>query len=191
MTAATAPASPEWFQPVPQKPGLAEKEGFALGSGRIQTPPVKTPAVLQLSRRQGEAKMKETLTTCGYCGCGCNFYLTTEGDRIVGVRPKPDHPVSRGMLCAKGWQGHGFVRHPDRLTSPLLREDRGAPLREAGWDEAYAFIRERLGRALAEHGPDSFALLSSARCTNEENYLAARFARAVIGSPHIDHCARL
>ena len=52
--------------------------------------------------------MKKVLTTCGYCGCGCNLYLTVEGGRITGVLPKPDHPVSQGMLCSKGWQGHGF-----------------------------------------------------------------------------------
>lgn len=56
--------------------------------------------------------MKKVLTTCGYCGCGCNLYLTVEGGRITGVLPKPDHPVSQGMLCSKGWQGHGFARHP-------------------------------------------------------------------------------
>ena len=72
--------------------------------------------------------MKKVLTTCGYCGCGCNLYLTVEGGRITGVLPKPDHPVSQGMLCSKGWQGHGFARHPDRLDQPLLRQERGHAL---------------------------------------------------------------
>lgn len=135
--------------------------------------------------------MKKTLTTCGYCGCGCNFYLSADGDHLTGVYPKVDHPVSRGMLCSKGWQGHGFVRHPDRLDTPYIRDEKGGNLRKASWDEAYAFIRERLGKVLAACGPESFATFTSARCTNEENYLAARFTRAVIGSPNIDHCARL
>ena len=119
--------------------------------------------------------MKKVLTTCGYCGCGCNLYLTVEGGRITGVLPKPDHPVSQGMLCSKGWQGHGFARHPDRLDQPLLRQEDGT-LKGVSWSEAY---------------PDKFAMLASARCTNEENYLAAKLTRAVIGSPNIDHCARL
>ena len=109
---------------------------------------------------------------------------------IKEVLPKNDHPVSLGMLCSKGWQGHGFIRHPDRLTHPQLRNQDGT-FRSTTWDEAWSVIRERLGVSLGEYGPESFAMLSSARCTNEENFLAAKFTRAVIGSPHIDHCARL
>ena len=134
--------------------------------------------------------MKKVLTTCGYCGCGCNLYLTVEGGRITGVLPKPDHPVSQGMLCSKGWQGHGFARHPDRLDQPLLRQEDGT-LKGVSWSEAYRAIAEHLCAVLRTHGPDKFAMLASARCTNEENYLAANLTRAVIGSPNIDHCARL
>ena len=134
--------------------------------------------------------MKKVLTTCGYCGCGCNLYLTVEGGRITGVLPKPDHPVSQGMLCSKGWQGHGFARHPDRLDQPLLRQEDGT-LKGVSWSEAYRAVAEHLRAVIRTHGPDKFAMLTSARCTNEENYLAAKLTRAVIGSPNIDHCARL
>ena len=134
--------------------------------------------------------MKKVLTTCGYCGCGCNLYLTVEGGRITGVLPKPDHPVSQGMLCSKGWQGHGFARHPDRLDQPLLRQEDGT-LKGVSWSEAYRAIAEHLRAVIRTHGPDKFAMLASARSTNEENYLAAKLTRAVIGSPNIDHCARL
>ena len=134
--------------------------------------------------------MKKVLTTCGYCGCGCNLYLTVEGGRITGVLPKPDHPVSQGMLCSKGWQGHGFARHPDRLDQPLLRQEDGT-LKGVSWSEAYRAIAEHLRAVLRTHGPDKFSMLDSARCTNDENYLAAKLTRAVIGSPNIDHCARL
>ena len=134
--------------------------------------------------------MKKVLTTCGYCGCGCNLYLTVEGGRITGVLPKPDHPVSQGMLCSKGWQGHGFARHPDRLDQPLLRQEDGT-LKGVSWSEAYRAIAEHLRAVIRAHGPDKFAMLASACCTNEENYLAAKLTRAVIGSPNIDHCARL
>lgn len=134
--------------------------------------------------------MKKVLTTCGYCGCGCNLYLTVEGGRITGVLPKPDHPVSQGMLCSKGWQGHGFARHPDRLDQPLLRQEDGT-LKGVSWSEAYRAIAEHLRAVIRTHGPDKFAMLASARCTNEENYLVAKLTRAVIGSPNIDHCARL
>ena len=106
--------------------------------------------------------MKKVLTTCGYCGCGCNLYLTVEGGRITGVLPKPDHPVSQGMLCSKGWQGHGFARHPDRLDQPLLRQEDGT-LKGVSWSEAYRAIAEHLCAVLRTHGPDKFAMLASAR----------------------------
>ncbi len=133
--------------------------------------------------------MKRVLTTCGYCGCGCNFYAHVEQDRIVAVSPKADHPVNKGMLCAKGWLGHDFASHHHRLTSPMLRQEDGT-LKNVSWDEALDFVTEKL-RAVRAKKPDAFALFSSARCTNEENYLATKLCRAVMGSPHIDHCARL
>ena len=96
--------------------------------------------------------MKKVLTTCGYCGCGCNLYLTVEGGHVTGVLPKPDHPVSQGMLCSKGWQGHGFVRHPDRLDQPLIRHEDGT-LRPASWNEAYRAIAEQFRSLTRVHGP--------------------------------------
>ncbi len=133
--------------------------------------------------------MKSVVTTCAYCGCGCNFFVDTEEESIVGIRPKADHPVSRGMLCAKGMLGHGFVRHKDRLRSPKIRQNDGT-FKDVSWDEALTHVTQKL-RHIAATKPDSFALFSSARCTNEENYLATKLCRAVMHSPHIDHCARL
>ncbi len=133
--------------------------------------------------------MKSVVTTCAYCGCGCNFVVESSHDRIVGVRPKADHPVSQGILCAKGLLGHGFVRHRDRLRSPLVRQADGV-LRAVSWDEALDVVAERLGQ-VAQAAPESLAFFSSARCTNEENYLATKLCRSVLKSPHIDHCARL
>lgn len=134
--------------------------------------------------------MNKVLTTCGYCGCGCNLYLSADETGIIGVHPNPKHPVSRGMLCSKGWQGHGFVRHPDRLTHPLLRREDGS-FEPVSWEEAYAAVTKGLCDSIKRHGASSFAMLSSARCTNEENYLATKLTRAILGSPNIDHCARL
>jgi predicted molibdopterin-dependent oxidoreductase YjgC len=134
--------------------------------------------------------MRSVLTTCGYCGCGCNLYYAVNGGEIVSVLPKTDHPVSRGKLCVKGWTGHGFVRHPDRLAHPLIRDAKGR-LARAAWDEALSLVASRLREIARESGPESIGVLSSARCTNEENYLAARLARAALGTPNIDHCARL
>ncbi len=139
--------------------------------------------------------MKKVLTTCGYCGCGCNFYVHVQQDtqnqqeRIVAVSPKADHAVNGGMLCAKGWLGHDFATHPERLTMPLLRQKDGT-FQEVSWQKALDVVTEKFSQ-VREHNPHAFALFSSARCTNEENYLATKLCRAVMGSPHIDHCARL
>lgn len=134
--------------------------------------------------------MKKVLTTCGYCGCGCNFYLNVNNDEIVGVTPKYDHPVSQGKLCIKGWQGFGFVRHRDRLKKPLIKNAAGE-FEEVSWKEAYEFIVSKLTDIKEKHGGNSIGFLSSARCTNEENYLMVKLARAVLNSNNIDHCARL
>lgn len=134
--------------------------------------------------------MKKILTTCGYCGCGCNFYLNVEDNEVVGISPKNDHSVSRGQLCIKGWQGHSFVHHKDRLTTPLIRKEDGT-FRPASWEEAYALIGTKFSEIRDNYGGASIGVIGSARCTNEENYLITKLARSVFHTGSIDHCARL
>jgi predicted molibdopterin-dependent oxidoreductase YjgC len=132
---------------------------------------------------------KNILTTCIYCGCGCGINFEVMDGEIINVLPARDHPVGKGSLCIKGWNAHGFVYHEDRLQTPLIRED--GELREATWDEALDLVAEKLGAIKAEHGPDAIGVLTSAKCTNEENYVIQKLARAVIGTHNVDHCARL
>jgi formate dehydrogenase major subunit/formate dehydrogenase alpha subunit len=133
--------------------------------------------------------MKRTLTVCPYCGTGCTFYLVSDGGRLVGVEPSATHPVSRGGLCVKGWNAYAFVHHPDRLTTPLIR--RNGALQPASWDEALEMAVDRIRAVQAEHGADAVMFASSAKATNEENYLLMKLARGVFGTNNIDHCARL
>jgi predicted molibdopterin-dependent oxidoreductase YjgC len=132
---------------------------------------------------------RNVLTTCPYCGAGCGLNLQVLDGRLVGVLPAKTHPISQGGLCIKGWNAHAFVYHQDRLRTPQIRKN--GRLVEASWDEALALIAEKLSAVKAESGPDSIAVLASAKCTNEENYLLQKFTRAVIGTNNIDHCARL
>ena len=132
---------------------------------------------------------RNILTTCVYCGCGCGLYLETLDGRITSVWPAKTHPISQGKLCIKGWNATSFVNHPDRLKTPLIRKN--GDLVQATWDEALSFVGERLSAIKRESGPNSIGFLSSAKCTNEENYLLQKFARAVIGTNNVDHCARL
>ncbi|RLI09305.1 hypothetical protein DRO42_04515, partial [Candidatus Bathyarchaeota archaeon] len=145
----------------------------------------------QGSRVRGEAKEGcgvKVPTVCIYCGTGCLLHLKVREGRVVGVLPH-EGGAGEGRLCIKGWSAHEFIHHPDRLKRPLVR--RGGDLREASWREALSLVAEGLGRAKAEHGSDAVAVLSSAKATNEENYLLQKFARAVVGTNNIDHCARL
>ena len=84
---------------------------------------------------------KNVLTTCVYCGCGCGLYLEVLDGRIIGVWPSKTHQVADGKLCIKGWNTTGFVYHPDRLKTPLIRKN--GELVEANWDEALSLIAER------------------------------------------------
>lgn len=131
---------------------------------------------------------KNVLTTCPYCGTGCGFYLEVLDKNLIGVLPAKNHPISQGGLCIKGWNAHAFVNHPDRLKKPLIRKN--GKLEETTWDEALQLVADRL-KEKAQSGPDSIGFFSSSRCTNEENYLVQKFARAVIGTNNVDNCARL
>ncbi len=128
-------------------------------------------------------------TICPYCGCGCSFYLEVLDGQLIGTLPNKTAPVNEGKLCVKGWNVHEFVVSPNRLTQPLIR--RGAELQPASWEEALDWTASRLRTIRDTYGPDSIAFLTSAKCTNEENYLLQKFARAGVGTNNIDHCARL
>ena len=133
--------------------------------------------------------MQSILTTCPYCGSGCTFYLNVKDGEIVSVTPNEKNAVNGGKLCSKGHFFFYFVHHKDRLKNPMIRKNE--KLEEVSWEEAFEFITSKLKSTIKDHGPDSIASFSSARCTNEENYLMQKLMRAAIGTNNIDHCARL
>jgi len=129
------------------------------------------------------------LTTCPFCGCGCQFYLMAVNGRPVNVQPCFGDRVSEGKLCIKGRRAHEFVPSPERLQHPMVR--RNGELVPATWDEALDVVVSSIRAIREAHSPDAIGLLASAKCTNEENYLMMKLARAVIGTNNVDHCARL
>jgi formate dehydrogenase alpha subunit len=145
-----------------------------------------TNALADLGTR-GIAKPDRTVTTiCPYCGVGCQLRLEVKDERIIASRPDPDGAANHGQACVKGRFGIAeFVHHPERLSTPLIRKNR--ELKQASWDESLELIAKRLGK----YTPDEIAVISSAKCTNEENYVIQKFARAVLGTNNVDHCARL
>ena len=132
---------------------------------------------------------RSVITTCPYCACGCGLILEAIDGRIVHTLPSKTSPTNKGRLCIKGWNVHEFVQHPDRLKTPLIREH--GSFREASWDETLNYAAGELRRIRDKYGPDSIGFLTSARCTNEENYILQKFARTAIGTNNVDHCARL
>jgi len=166
---------------------------------------------------KGRQSFKEVDTVCPYCGCGCNLTLYVRRNEVVRVSSRED-TINDGWLCPKGRFAYGFIHSPDRLTKPLIRiapkelapfapsttkgnggvkgRDRRVNsahdprFKEVSWDEAYDYITAKLKEIKEKYGPGSIGGLSSARCTNEENYLFQKFMRAVIGTNNVDHCAR-
>ena len=126
----------------------------------------------------------KTETVCPFCGGGCVYELHIKNDRILRVRNEKSI-----LLCSRGRFGFPVVEAPDRLKTPLIKEN--GEFRKASWDEALSLVAGKLGEIKEKHGPDSIGVLTSARITNEENYIVQKFARAVLKTNNIDHCARL
>lgn len=148
-----------------------------------------TGALLPKTREKYRTwEVSKTRTTCSYCGVGCSMDLLVKGGKVVGVEPADGH-ANNGLLCVKGRFGYNFINHPDRLKKPLIRKD--GDLVEATWDEAYDLIVDKIQKTKAEFGSEALAGLTSARVTNEENYLFQKMVRAGFGTNNIDHCARL
>ena len=145
-------------------------------------------AVSPLPHGEGpEVNVEKTVsTTCPYCGVGCGIKVGVSGDdEILAVEDDPDNRSSEGMLCVKGRFGASFVHHPDRLTTPLIKE--GGVFREANWDEALDLIADRL----VSYRDDNFGTLCSAKASNEDGYIQQKFARLIMQTNNIDHCTRL
>ena len=133
--------------------------------------------------------LKFVPSICSYCGTGCGVLFQVADGNLVGTLPLKTHPVNQGKLCIKGWNLHEYVNSFIRLKSPLIKKD--GRFVKCTWEEAISHTAERLTAIVNQHGPDSVGVLLSAKMTNEENYLAQKFARAVIGTNNVDHCARL
>jgi predicted molibdopterin-dependent oxidoreductase YjgC len=157
-------------------------------------------------------KVNKIRTVCSYCGVGCGFDLNVRDGRAVRVTSAPDAPVNGMALCVKGRYGYDYIHHSDRLTKPLVRRElvegparptsnppadqparprRSSEFVEVGWEIALDLVAGRFAEVKQIHGGDALALFASAKCTNEENYLFNKFARQVLGTNNIDHCARL
>ncbi|WPC74528.1 formate dehydrogenase subunit alpha [Vibrio porteresiae] len=139
--------------------------------------------------------MKKSIVVCPYCGTGCKLNLLVENDKVVGAEPAMGR-TNEGNLCLKGYYGWDFLNDTNlltpRLKHPMIRRTRDSKLEAVSWDEALDFAVERLTAIKEKYGADSIMTTGSARGPgNEANYVMQKFARAVIGTNNVDHCARV
>ncbi|MSR64494.1 MAG: formate dehydrogenase subunit alpha [Verrucomicrobiae bacterium] len=132
---------------------------------------------------------KWTKTICSYCGTGCEVNVGTRDNLITTIRPALEGPSNHGHTCVKGRYAFDYVYAKDRAVTPMIK--RNGSWENVSWDEVIQYIATHFKDTIAKHGPDSIGVLSSARGTNEENYVAQKFARVVLGTNNIDCCARV
>ncbi|MFT4525663.1 MAG: formate dehydrogenase major subunit [Bacteroidia bacterium] len=148
-----------------------------------------TSAISDVFMSKSVRPSEKTRTVCTYCGVGCNLDISTSNGKILSIQAPFDAEVNQGHTCLKGRYAFKFYDHPERLRSPKIK--RNGIFEDVTWDEAYDYIAGKLTDYKENFGSDSIAGISSARCTNEENYLMQKFIRAVIGTNNIDGCARV
>src|SRR4051812_7705377 len=131
------------------------------------------------------------VTTCAYCGVGCNFKAELRGDQVVRMVPWKDGKANHGHSCVKGRFAWGYANHQDRITKPMMREKISDPWREVSWDEAIGRVASEFKRLQTTYGTGSIGVITSSRCTDEEAYLVQKLARAAFGNNNTDTCARV
>lgn len=131
------------------------------------------------------------VTTCAYCGVGCGFRAEMQGEQVVNMLPWKDGGANRGHACVKGRFAFGYATHPDRVTTPMIRDAIDQPWQVVSWEEAVAFAARRLREVQQQYGRNSIGGITSSRCTNEETYLVQKMVRAAFGNNNVDTCARV
>ncbi|RNL82678.1 formate dehydrogenase subunit alpha [Halostreptopolyspora alba] len=134
---------------------------------------------------------RSVLTTCAYCGVGCSFKAELRGDEVVRMVPYKDGGANEGHSCVKGRFAFGYASHPDRVTSPMIRESNTDEWREVDWDTAISHVAQRMTDIQARHGAGTIGGITSSRCTNEEVYAVQKMVRAAFGNNNVDTCARV
>ena len=127
--------------------------------------------------------LREVISPCIFCGCGCLLKYVVKSNEIIDIKPVSDDPVSEGKPCIKGLYIKDIKL--ERVKTPLIRD--GNKLEEVDWGYALEFIKNKLENI----SPEDTLWIGSGEITNEDNYIIQKFAREVIGSENIDSCARL
>ncbi len=130
-----------------------------------------------------------TITTCPYCGVGCQMKVFVQDNTVMRIDGFDEVSPNYGRLCVKGRFGYQYANHEKRLTKPLIKKH--GQFHEATWDEALDYAAQKLSDVKKKYGNMALAGLSSAKCSNEENYLFQKFIRLVFENNNVDYCTRL
>jgi len=166
--------------------GFKESDCVSCGACSQACP---TGAITDVFNSKTNEAAETIRTICTYCGVGCNLDVAVKDNEVISITAPYDAEVNQGHTCLKGRYAFKFYNHPERLRSPLIK--RNGSFVEVSWDEVYDYIVDKLNTIKTNNGPNAIAGISSARCTNEENYLMQKFIRAVVGTNNIDGCARV
>jgi len=134
---------------------------------------------------------RAVVTTCAYCGVGCNFRAEMKGDQVVRMVPAKDGKANRGHSCVKGRFAYGYATHPDRVPTPMIRASIDEPWREVSWEDALALTAAKFHAIQERHGVRAIGGITSSRCTNGEAFLVQTLIRQVFGNDNVDTCARV
>jgi formate dehydrogenase major subunit len=134
---------------------------------------------------------RSVITTCAYCGVGCQFKAELRGDELVRMVPYKHGKANRGHSCVKGRFAYGYASHQDRILSPMIRDSINDPWKEVSWAEAMEFAANRMKGIISKYGQKSVGVITSSRCTNEETYLVQKLTRGVFLNNNTDTCARV
>jgi formate dehydrogenase alpha subunit len=149
-----------------------------------------TGALVAKNTRYVGSPEKESVSICGFCGVGCSLVLGSVGGQVIEANPSHEEDtVNRSTLCVRGHFAHDFLNAPQRLSTPLIK--RNGELSAASWEEALDLVAKRLTFIKEKNGPQSIGFLGSSKCSNEENYLFQKIARAVLGTNNVDNGGHL
>ena len=166
---------------------MADARCTSCGACALECP---VAAIMDRGELESGVTDQVVTTTCGYCGVGCSLDVHVAAGRVSMIEPSKAGSANQGHACVKGRFAYEYASSDDRLKSPLIRQDDGS-FREASWDEALTYVADELSRIKRDHGPGGFASISSSRCTNEDNYLAQKFTRVIMGTNSVDNCSRV
>lgn len=150
-----------------------------------------TGSLLEKSVAEMGTPERSIITTCAYCGVGCQFEAQMRGDKLVRMIPYKHGKANHGHSCVKGRFAYGYANHGDRVLKPMIRDKITEPWREVEWDEAITYAAQKLKGIQEKYGVDSVGVITSSRCTNEETYLVQKMARQVLRTNNTDTCGRV